>query len=104
MRKRLFIYLLKKYTKSESDRLDVYKVLHSQVCDDYSEQSGFGNIYNAHIEFVMANPLINSWVDNKPEIDMIKSGIGNAYDSAIQNIKEERRNKIRRNKLSRLLK
>ena len=101
--KRLFLYLLKKYTKSEKDRLDVLRVLHNQVCNDYTEQTGFGNVYNAHIEFVMSNPLINSYVDDKVETDRIKSGLENAYDYAIQHIKKERFDAKRRNKLKRII-
>lgn len=102
--KKLFLYLLKKYTKSESDRLEVYKVLHSQVCNYYTEQTEFGNVYNSHIEFVIANPFINSLVDDKVYVSMIKSGLEDAYDSAIQHIKHEKLNKIRSLKIKRLLK
>ena len=42
--KKLFLFLLEKYTKTEEDRLIVFNILHDKVSDTYSEQTTFGNV------------------------------------------------------------
>ncbi len=53
--KKLFFWLLKKYTRTEKQRLEVFSRLHEAVSETYSEQNQFGNLYNANIEFIMAS-------------------------------------------------
>lgn len=93
--KKLFFYLLKKYSKNEEQRLYIHEFLNQQVRNEYNEQSGYGNIYNANIEFIMANDLIRSLVEeNKTkELEMIKEGLAISTEEAIKFIKNEPRRK-----------
>lgn len=61
--KQIFLWLLKLYTKTEKERLEVFSVLHEQVRNEYNEQTPFGNVYNAHTEFCMSQPLIKTLVN-----------------------------------------
>ena len=56
--KRLFLYLLKKYSKRENGRKIIYEQLWDSVINEYNEQTSYGNIYNINIEFIMFNPFI----------------------------------------------
>jgi len=97
--KKLFLYLLKKYTKTEKDRIDIIEVLNENVICEYNEQTGFGNIYNSHIEFIMGNKLIRSIIyENRAgEVDMIKGNLTSSIDAAIRFIKNEpRRQKLKK--------
>lgn len=93
--KKLFLFLLKKYTKTEEDRLDIIEVLNENVISEYNEQSGYGNVYNANIEFIMANKLIRELVYDKNTVgvNIIKGGLINSFDTAIKYIKNEPRRK-----------
>lgn len=84
--KKLFLFLLKRYTRTEAQRLEVFAVLHDKVSETYSEQTPYGNVYNAHIEFCMAQPFIKKLVEDKKYdcLDMTKSGIGNAFNDAVR--------------------
>ena len=82
--KKLFFWLLKKYTRTEKQRLEVFSRLHESVSETYSEQTPFGNVYNANIEFIMASPLIKKLVKDSRrgssysesyELNMIKNGL-----------------------------
>lgn len=83
--KKLFLLLLRKYSKSEEQRLEVYKVLAEQTSNTYREQTTFGNVYNAHIEFVMANEFVCKNVKSKDikSLKMIGSGLKEAYKRAL---------------------
>ena len=54
----LFFYLLKKYSKTEEDRLKILAELDNGIYWTYNEQTPFGNVYNYFIEFIMANPFV----------------------------------------------
>ncbi len=89
--KRIFIYLLKKYSRREAGRLEILKVLHEGVREEYSEQTGYGNIYNFFVEFAMSNNIIVDVV-KKGELDnfeMIRRGISNSYNQAAIYIEKE---------------
>ena len=89
--KKLFLFLLEKYTKTEEDRLIVFNILHDKVSDTYSEQTTFGNVYNSNVEFIMSNDFVNSLVkkNDTKSIEMIKNGLTNSFDAAIKYIKNE---------------
>lgn len=88
--KRLFLYLLKRYTRREAGRLEVQQILQEQVENDYTEQTRYGNVYNGHIEFLMANSLVNELVKNEDRVGiiMIKQGLESAFHNAIDYIKK----------------
>ena len=90
--KRLFFYLLRKYSWTEKQRMEIYSRLWESVTDQYNEQSGFGNVYNMNIEFLMANPIIISLVEKKDKggIAGIKRGLNKSFDEAIGFVDQER--------------
>lgn len=92
MIKKLFLFLLKKYTKTEEQRLEVFKVLQEQVSNTYSEQSGVGQIYAAHTEFIISNEVICKCVKNGDEqnLTMIASGLNKAYERSLEFILNEK--------------
>ncbi len=93
--KKLFIYLLKKYSRNEKDRIEILRVLDEQVQNEYTEQTGFGNVYNFFIEFVLASAVINRTTDNNDYsgIDMLKNGIKVSYEDTITMIRDKQRKK-----------
>jgi len=93
--KRLFFYLLRRYSWTEKQRMEIYSRLWESVTDQYSEQSGFGNVYNMNIEFLMANPVIISLVGKKDKggINAIKRGLNNSFNEAIGYVDQERFNR-----------
>lgn len=71
--KKLFLYLLKIYSKTEEERKLVYRELHIATSEHYREQTGNGNLYNAAIEFIES-----SGIKNKSLIEsLIRSSIDN---------------------------
>jgi hypothetical protein len=83
--KSVFKWLFNKYSKSESDRIEIYKVLHDKTSTDYNEQTMYGNIYNAGVEFLMANPLVNEISKNgtMAEINAVKSLLNDSLRQSI---------------------
>lgn len=90
--KRLFFYLLRKYSWTEKQRMEIYSRLWESVTNEYREQSGFGNVYNMNIEFLMANPVIISLVERKDKkgINVIKRGLNESFNEAIGYVDQER--------------
>jgi len=84
--KRLFLYLLRRYSKTESQRMEIYQELWYQVKEMYDEQTVFGNIYNMNIEMLMSNPFFQHCVmtNQKGYLDMMKSGLNESFDEAVQ--------------------
>lgn len=92
MFKKLFFFLLKKYSKTEKDRLEIYKELFYQVERTYPEQTVYGNVYNANVEFLMSNPFLISKVkiNDTVGLQMLKSGLQNSFDKSIVYIYNEK--------------
>ena len=76
---------LNKYSKTEEDRNEILKVLQDKVCEDYPEQTVYGNLYNFHIECIMSNELVNQLVGEEDEIelDRVEKGLSNSYRNAL---------------------
>lgn len=89
--KKIFFFLLKKYSKTESQRILVYKELYKSVCENYNEQTGVGNIYNSNIEFIMSFDYIRNIClsDKKIEINSLKSMLVESINESIIQIKNE---------------
>ena len=94
--KRLFLYLLRRYSRTESQRMKIYQELWYQVKEDYDEQTVFGNIYNMNIEVLMSNPFVQHCVNtnNKAHLKMIQNNITESMDDVIKQIKKTKKNKI----------
>ncbi len=84
--KKLFLFLLRRYAKTESGRMEIYKELWYKVKDEYHEQTAFGNVYNMNIEVLMSNPFFESRVmlaDDK-SLKMLKEGLSVSFDDSIE--------------------
>lgn len=92
MIKKIFLFLLKKYTKREEDRIEIFKVLHENVAIEYNEQTTFGNLYNAYIEFIMSSELTTRLVKDGDyrNLKLLKSGLNTSYDKSLEYIKKEK--------------
>ncbi len=90
--KKLLFKLLKKYIRTENRRLDVFKILNDAVCDEYTEQTTYGNVYNANTEFIMSNEFITKLVKNNDTkgLEIIKSGLNTSFDEALEFISKEK--------------
>lgn len=87
--KRLFIYLLKKYSRNEKDRVEILRILDEQVQNEYTEQTGFGNVYNFFSEFLLASSFTREIVNlgEDDSINVLKGGINSTFDETITMIK-----------------
>jgi len=97
--KKLFFYLLRKYSKSEEQRLKIHEILNKQVREEYTEQTPFGNVYNSNVEFILSNTLIRQLIEENrlEELEIIEGGLANSTKEAFKFIKNEpRRKKIQR--------
>lgn len=89
--KKLFLFLLRRYSNTEKERLQIIKILNDKVSNNYREQTTFGNVYNSNIEFIMANEFINKLVkeNNEEFLKMIQNGLSESYWEAIEYIENE---------------
>ena len=89
--KRLFFFLLRKYSNTEEQRIKIYRELWYKVKNRYSEQTAFGNVYNMNIEILMSNPFFESRVLQKDEksLKMLKSGLDNSFDLSVEFVTKE---------------
>ncbi len=89
--KKLFFYLLKKYSRTEKQRWAILEKLDVSIYNEYNEQTTFGNVYNFFIEFIMSNEFIKGRVlkNDKESLTILKRGITNTFDDAINQIKNE---------------
>jgi hypothetical protein len=78
--KKIFLFLLKIYTKTEIERIEVYKKLHNN------------NIYNSYTEFLMAQDIIKEIAvkDDFVSSEIVKSGLEKSYYEALDNLKKEK--------------
>ena len=89
--KKIFKYLMNLYGRNEEGRLIIFSELHNKVSDEYREQTTFGNVYNANIEFLMSNELFNRLVKENDDygLAMLKNGINHSFDDAVTFTKNE---------------
>jgi len=89
LRERIFLYLLKGYIeKGEYGRLFILSEVEAGMSKEYNEQTLPGNVYNAFIEFILANRYVREKVIYKDDknLKMMKKGIADAYDAALSYI------------------
>jgi hypothetical protein len=84
--KKLFLFLLRKYSQTESQRMEIYKELWYNTKDEYNEQTSFGNVYNMNIEMLMANPFFESRVmlGQDEHLRMLKEGLAKSFDESVE--------------------
>jgi len=102
--KKLFFYLLKKYSRTEIERFKILEILDSQVKEEYYEQTNFGNVYNYFIEFIMSNNFIKSLSENKEyqHLKVIENGIIDSYNKALKFLEIEKVQKERKEKFKKM--
>ena len=89
--KQLFFYLLKKYSKTEKQRLLILSKLDDTIHGEYSEQTSFGNVYNYFIEFMISNDFVKSKVlkSDTESLEILKRGIISAFDESVEIMNRE---------------
>ena len=100
--KKIFIWLLKKYSKDESGRVEIIKTMDQNLQNEYCEQTKFGNVYNYFTEFIIANEFINKCAIDKDRhsLNILKKGIGDHFDDITKrnklttSIKKQRINRL----------
>lgn len=90
--KKIFLWLLKYYSKTEKDRIEIIENLNNSVQEDYCEQTLPGNVYNLFIEFMLGNDYVKETAFKKDieTLTMIKSGIVKSFDESINYIENEK--------------
>jgi hypothetical protein len=66
--------------------MEIYKELWYKVKEEYNEQTAFGNVYNMHIEMLLANPFFESRVmlGEDEHLRMLKEGLANSFDESVE--------------------
>ena len=88
----LFSWLLGNKAKDEKGRVEILRTIHDKVSDEYNEQTLFGNVYNANIEFIMASDFIVKLVKENDikSLEMVKSCLEDSFADAVEFIKAEK--------------
>jgi hypothetical protein len=91
MFKKLFFYLLKRYSRTEKDRLKILSELDKNVHIEYNEQTEFGNVYNFYIEFILSNKFIKTLVKDRDSknLTIIHRGLNKTFIESINFIEKE---------------
>lgn len=86
--KSIFLWLLNKYSKTELGRIEIHRILHEQVKNQYSERTSLGNIYNSFTESVLANDVILTFVREKEgdALKTLKGGITYTLNKVLNSI------------------
>ena len=84
--KKLFLFLLKRYSNTEAQRMEIYRELWYKTKEEYNEQTAFGNVYNMNIEVLMSNPFFESRImlGEKEDLQMLKQGLSNSFDESVE--------------------
>ena len=84
--KKLFLFLLRKYSKTESQRMVIYRELWYQTKSDYREANVFENINNMNIEVLMSNPFFKRRVElgDVKYLKWIKKVLEKSFDESIE--------------------
>ncbi len=84
--KKLFLFLLRRYSNTEAQRMEIYRELWYKTKEEYNEQTAFGNVYNMNIEVLMSNPFFESRImlGEKEDLQMLKQGLSNSFDESVE--------------------
>ena len=84
--KRLFLFLLRKYSKTESQRMEIYQELWYKTKHEYDATTAFENVYNMNIEVLMSNPFFESRVmlGEDEHLRMLKEGLAKSFDKSVK--------------------
>jgi hypothetical protein len=83
--KKLFFFLLRRYSNTESERMEIYREMWYKTKEEYNEQTAFGNVYNMNTEVLMSNPFIQNRVkqEDTEHLQMLKQGLSNSFDESV---------------------
>ena len=84
--KKLFLFLLRKYSKTESQRMEIYTELWYQTKSEYNKATAFENVYNMNVEVLMSNPFFKSRVmlGQYEDLKNLKEGLGNSFNTSVE--------------------
>ena len=84
--KRLFLFLLRKYSKTESQRMEIYQELWYKTKHEYDATTAFENVCNMNIEVLMSNPFFKSRVmlGQYEDLKNLKEGLGKSFDESVE--------------------
>ena len=84
--KRLFLFLLRKYSKTESQRMEIYQELWYKTKHEYDATTAFENMCNMNIEVLMSNPFFKSsfMLGQYEDLKNLKEGLGNSFDESVE--------------------
>ena len=87
--KKIIFWFFRIYSKTEKERLEIYALLYEQTEKTYNEQTTFGNVYNANIEFLMANKFVKQLVKENDEksLAIVGSGLQTSFTKSLTYIK-----------------
>jgi len=84
--KKLFLFLLRKYSKTESQRMEIYQELWYKTKEEYNGVDAFENMYNMNIEVLMSNPFFVSRVmlGQDEHLLKLKIGLADSFDESVE--------------------
>ena len=84
--KKLFLFLLRKYSKTESQRMEIYQELWYQTKSEHNEATAFENVYNVNVEVLMSNPFfVNRVMLGQDEhLRTLKKGLADSFDESVE--------------------
>ena len=84
--KRLFLFLLSKYSKTESQRMEIYQELWYQTKNEYDATTAFENMRNMNIEVLMSNPFFVNRVavGQYEDLKNLKEELGKSFDESVE--------------------
>ena len=90
--RKLFYYLLKKYSTLEKDRAYIIQYLEQKVCSEYTEQTFNGNFYILFIEYYISNDWLQERVEKNDNISLhqLRTLVNSAFADSIDIIKNEK--------------
>ena len=84
--KKIFFFLLSKYSKTESQRMEIYKELWYQTKNEYDATTAFENMCNMNIEVLMSNPFFVSRValGQYEDLKNLKEELEKSFDESVE--------------------
>ena len=66
--------------------MEIYKRLWYRTCEEYNEQTAFGNVYNTNIEVLMSNPFFVRACEegNVEYLEALKKGLCESFDDSVE--------------------
>jgi len=84
--KKLFLFLLRKYSKTESQRMEIYQELWYQTKSEYNATTAFENMRNMNIEILTSTPFFVSRValSQYEDLKNLKEELGKSFDESTE--------------------